>query len=63
VSGLRCPKCHCADLRAWSTRDYGSTRNRVRICRHCGHRVLTKETIVGNLSNTGQKGKKKPKGS
>jgi DNA-directed RNA polymerase subunit RPC12/RpoP len=61
-SGLRCPKCNCPDLRAWVTRNKGETRSRVRICRHCGHRVLTKETIIGNLSNTGRKPKNKPKG-
>jgi len=45
-------------LRAWQTRNRGETKSRVRICRHCGYRVLTKESIVGNLSSIGRKKKK-----
>jgi transcriptional regulator NrdR family protein len=61
--GLTCPKCGCADLRAWTTRNAGATKSRVRICRNCNHRVLTAEKILGNLSSTGRKPKDKPPGN
>lgn len=59
--GMKCPKCHCADLRAYYTRRERDRVRRVRICRCCGARVLTYETIdrelekpqKGITSNTG----------
>lgn len=51
--GIRCPKCGCADFRDEEGRPWevtnvvkipGATR-RYKNCRHCGHRVRTKETI------------------
>lgn len=59
--GMHCPKCFCADLRAYYTRRERERVRRVRICRHCGARVLTYEVIDREieaprkniLSNTG----------
>ncbi|NIP26657.1 MAG: hypothetical protein GWN94_19800 [Phycisphaerae bacterium] len=51
--GLKCPKCGCADFRTEDGRPWktvttvpipGAVR-RYKICRHCGKRIRTKETI------------------
>lgn len=60
--GMECPKCGCHDLRAWYTRRESKRVRRVRICRACGVRVQTFESIDRELptpprkpsSNTGQ---------
>lgn len=40
--GLRCPKCHCRDLRVSDSRPANNGRiRRVRWCRHCGHGPMT----------------------
>lgn len=44
-TGLECPKCGCRDLRVWMTRRERSRIRRVRICRHCGQRVISYEAI------------------
>lgn len=46
--GLRCPTCHCRDLRVYRTvRLRGDRIRRVRICRHCGRRMVTTERRTG----------------
>jgi|JRYL01.1.fsa_nt_gb DNA-directed RNA polymerase subunit RPC12/RpoP len=41
--GLRCPKCGCGHLPVRYTRQQNGHIMRVRRCRHCGHRVVTRE--------------------
>jgi DNA-directed RNA polymerase subunit RPC12/RpoP len=41
--GLRCPKCGCGHLPVRYTRQQSGHIMRVRKCRHCGHRVVTRE--------------------
>jgi hypothetical protein len=48
--GISCPKCGCRDLRASYRKPFNGGYRRVRICRHCGHRVLTFEGITGNAN-------------
>lgn len=35
--GLKCPECHCRDLRVVWTEPMGNRIKRHRYCRHCGH--------------------------
>ena len=66
--GMKCPKCHCYDLRAYYTRRERDRVRRVRICRCCGTRVLTYESIDREIdspkreqsSNTGTAQKELP---
>lgn len=44
-TGLVCPRCGCRDLRAYYTRAKQDHILRKRICRHCGHEVITRERI------------------
>ncbi len=45
--GLRCPRCHCTDLRnTGGTVLHYRSKIRYRVCRHCGQRVRTRETIL-----------------
>lgn len=53
--GMHCPQCNCADLRAYYTRRETKRVRRVRICRHCGTRVQTFETIDRELPSHIQK--------
>jgi hypothetical protein len=41
--GLRCPRCHCVDLRVLETRQGDDLKTRKRFCRHCGHTMKTVE--------------------
>lgn len=41
--GVRCPKCGCRHLPAIDTRRRGRFMVRIRECRHCGHRLRTRE--------------------
>jgi hypothetical protein len=43
--GILCPRCGCPDLRVYRTSRRERSRVRVRICRHCGRRVQTREQI------------------
>ncbi len=45
--GVACPTCGCRHLDVLYTRLGYRSRQRVRLCRHCGRRILTKEKIVG----------------
>jgi len=48
AKGLRCPQCHCTDLRvSWVRGNLDGSRTRARVCRNCGQRVRTLETAVG----------------
>lgn len=40
---LRCPSCHCEHLPVQYTRHQLGHIMRVRKCRHCGRRVITRE--------------------
>lgn len=42
-TGLACPRCACRHMRVVYTRPRASQIIRVRECRHCGKRVLTRE--------------------
>jgi transcription elongation factor Elf1 len=42
--GLECRHCGCRDLRVLYTRQRPRSIMRVRVCRHCGRRVVTRET-------------------
>ena len=46
-AGLKCPACGCRDLRVSYKRSARAAFKRVRICRHCGKRIPTRETITG----------------
>ena len=41
--GLECPNCGCKHLPVYYTRHRPGYVMRVRRCRHCGRRMLTKE--------------------
>lgn len=38
---LVCPKCGCADFRTYKTIPGHVATFRYKLCRHCGHRMLT----------------------
>ncbi len=45
--GVSCPTCGCEHLPVYYTRKRrGGKIIRVRICRHCGRRVLTTERVA-----------------
>jgi len=41
--GLECPKCGCHHFLVWYTRPLVGQIKRVRVCRHCGRRLVTLE--------------------
>lgn len=41
--GVACPRCGCRDLRTDKTIQQKTRTIRYRHCRHCGHKVLTKQ--------------------
>ena len=41
--GLECPDCGCAHLPVHYTRKRNGHILRVRLCRHCGRRIVTRE--------------------
>jgi len=53
MTGIKCPKCGCADFRDDAGRPWQTVKTvhvpgairRYKVCRHCGHRIRTKETI------------------
>lgn len=45
--GVACPRCGCQDLRVSYTRHMPGRVIRARVCRHCGRRVVTHESVVG----------------
>ena len=44
LRGLECRGCGCRDLRVLYTRYRARSIVRVRSCRHCGRRLVTRET-------------------
>jgi len=44
-SGLRCPRCGCGHLPVLYTRHKRDHVLRVRHCRNCGRRVMTRERM------------------
>jgi len=47
--GLKCPACHCRDLKVYGTRREGARIKRYRECRRCGHGpIITYETVAEN---------------
>jgi len=46
--GLSCPQCGCRDTRVVKTwHDAGGVEtSRRRVCRHCGHRLVTMEIVT-----------------
>ncbi|MEP0846057.1 MAG: hypothetical protein HRF50_04450 [Phycisphaerae bacterium] len=51
--GVRCPDCNCAHVPVWSTRRRARHVLRVRICRHCGRRFVTRERSDGPAQRRG----------
>lgn len=46
--GLGCPRCGCRHLRVIYGRPKpGGELMRVRECRHCGRRIITREKVMG----------------
>lgn len=45
--GVKCPECNCADMRVYRTIRHQDRIVRVRVCRHCGRRVVTYERLAG----------------
>lgn len=43
--GLQCPECGCAHLPVHYTRKRNSHIQRVRLCRNCGRRIVTRERL------------------
>jgi len=43
--GLACPSCGCRHLPVWYTRQKPGYVLRVRLCRHCGRRLTTRERL------------------
>lgn len=41
--GIKCPDCDCPHLPVYYTRHRDGATIRVRHCRHCGRRVITRE--------------------
>ena len=56
--GIECPKCGCRhfDVR-WTRHRVGSVRRR-KVCRNCGHRILTGERIIDDGNDPDQTGPK-----
>lgn len=46
-AGLQCPRCGCRHLEVQYTERGNRCRVRIRVCRHCGTRVRTREQITG----------------
>lgn len=40
---LACPKCGCADFRTYKTIPGHVQTFRYKACRHCGHKLITKQ--------------------
>lgn len=46
--GLECRNCGCRHFYVVYTRPAERGITRVRACRHCGRRIVTRETILGD---------------
>lgn len=46
--GLECRSCGCRHFLVVYTRPTDRSITRVRACRHCGRRIITRETLVGD---------------
>jgi len=44
--GIRCPRCGCRHLPVYYVRPRGRGKLRVRVCRNCGRKVVTRETVA-----------------
>lgn len=40
---LACPRCGCADFRTYKTQDGHIQKFRYKLCRHCGHKMVTRQ--------------------
>lgn len=60
ITGLSCPKCGCQDFKTYGTIPRQTSVFRYKMCRHCGHRVLTKsqteEKIIREVDQRGDEG-------
>lgn len=43
TGGVACPSCGCYDTRVYRTVRFDNGFRRVRVCRHCGRKILTRE--------------------
>jgi len=46
TQGIECRTCGCRHLPVDCTRQRGNSVIRYRVCRHCGTRTTTRETVV-----------------
>jgi hypothetical protein len=44
--GIECPKCGCHHFLVWYTRPLVGQIKRVRVCRHCGRKLITFERAL-----------------
>ena len=49
---LTCRRCGCAHLPVVYTRHRRNLTIRVRVCRYCGHRMVSHERLVGTQAET-----------
>lgn len=49
-AGFECRSCGCRHFHVVYTRPTERGINRVRACRHCGRRIVTRETLLGDPS-------------
>lgn len=49
---LECKECGCKDLRVYYTRHFKTYIRRVRICRYCGRRLATRESLEQDKNET-----------
>lgn len=47
--GLRCPICGCAHFYTTHTERIANKIRRRKVCRHCGHKVVTYEVTASEL--------------
>jgi DNA-directed RNA polymerase subunit M/transcription elongation factor TFIIS len=50
VAGFECRSCGCRHFHVVYTRPTERGVTRVRACRHCGRRIVTRETLLGEPS-------------
>ena len=50
TGGICCPDCGCKDFRTHGTKSVGpGVKHRYKICRHCGHQILTSTKSVERI--------------
>ncbi len=49
AAGFECRSCGCRHFHVVYTRPTERGVTRVRACRHCGRRIVTRETLLGDV--------------